>query len=131
MKLTSNTTINILLGLIALLTLFHILIMTKIIPYNVTWGGRLTNDNEMFVFETIAILVNVFLSWILLMKGNYVRFKFSTKIINLVLWIFFVLFILNTVGNSLAITNFEKYFAIVTALFAILIGIILMQRKIH
>ena len=31
----------------------------------------------MYVFETISILINVFLSWILLMKGDFVKFKFS------------------------------------------------------
>jgi hypothetical protein len=44
--------------------LFHICIIFKIIPYNIAWGGRLTNDNEMYVFECISILINAFLSWI-------------------------------------------------------------------
>ncbi|MBK8622336.1 MAG: hypothetical protein IPN79_11395 [Saprospiraceae bacterium] len=116
-----NTSIKIFLGLLFSVILFHICIIIKIIPYNIAWGGRLTNDNEMYVFESISILINVFLSWILLMKGDYVQFKFSKKTINIILWIFFGIFILNTIGNIFAKTNFEKLFAIITALSAFLI----------
>lgn len=109
--------------------LFHICIIFKIIPYNIAWGGRLTNDNEMYVFECISILINAFLSWILLMKSNLVDYKFTDRTINVILWTFFGLFILNTVGNIFAKTNFEKLFAILTALLALLIWNILKHKK--
>jgi len=124
-----NTQIKILLGLLFSVILFHICIIVKIIPYNIAWGGRLTNDNEMYVFESISILINLFLSWLLLMKGEFVQFKFPNKTINLILWIFFALFILNTVGNLFAKTNFEKLFALLTGLSAILIWNILKHKK--
>ncbi len=129
MNLISNNTIKIFLGLLFLVILFHICIIVKIIPYNIAWGGRLTNDNEMYVFENISILINVFLSWILLMKGNFVKFNFSIKKVNIILWIFFGLFILNTFGNIFAKTNFEKFFALLTGLSAILIWKIIKQKK--
>ena len=109
--------------------LFHICIIIKIIPYNIAWGGRLRSDNEMYVFETISILINVFLSWILLMKGNFVKFKFSINTVDIILWIFFGLFVLNTFGNIFAKTNFEKFFALLTGLSAILIWKIIKQKK--
>ena len=124
-----NTQIKIFLGLLFSVILFHICIIVKIIPYNIAWGGRLTNDNEMYVFESISILINLFLSWLLLMKGEFVQFKFPNKTINLILWIFFALFILNTVGNLFAKTNFEKLFALLTGLSAILIWNILKHKK--
>ena len=124
-----NTQIKILLGLLFSVILFHICIIVKIIPYNIAWGGRLTNDNEMYVFESISILINLFLSWLLLMKGEFVQFKFPNKTINLILWIFFALFILNTVGNLFAKTNFEKLFALLTGLSAILIWSIIKYKK--
>lgn len=124
-----NIQIKILLGLLFSVILFHICIIVKIIPYNIAWGGRLTNDNEMYVFESISILINLFLSWLLLMKGEFVQFKFPNKTVNLILWIFFALFILNTVGNLFAKTNFEKLFALLTGLSAILIWNILKHKK--
>ena len=124
-----NIQIKILIGLLFSVILFHICIIVKIIPYNIAWGGRLTNDNEMYVFESISILINLFLSWLLFMKGEFVQFKFPNKTVNLILWIFFALFILNTVGNLFAKTNFEKLFALLTGLSAILIWNILKHKK--
>lgn len=125
-----NTQIKIFLGLLFFVIIFHICIIMKIIPYNIAWGGRLTNDNEMYVFESISILINLFLSWLLLMKGEFVQFKFPDNTVNLILWIFFGLFILNTVGNIFAKTNFEKLFALLTGLSALLIWNILKHKKI-
>ncbi|RYM34913.1 hypothetical protein ERX46_05930 [Brumimicrobium glaciale] len=121
MKFLSKNAIKLLLGLLTAITIFHICILLKIIPYDIAWGGRLQNDQEMYVFESISILVNLFLIWILLMRGNLVKFKFSNRIVNIILWIFFVIFILNTIGNVFAKTNFEKFFALVTGLFAFLL----------
>ena len=129
MNFIFNISIKIFLGLLILVILFHICIITKIIPYNIAWGGRLTNDTEMYVFETISILINIFLSWILLMKSNLLKFKFSDKTVQIILWIFFALFILNTIGNIFAKTNFEKFFAVLTGLSAILIWNIVKQKK--
>ena len=124
-----NIQIKILIGLLFSVILFHICIIVKLIPYNIAWGGRLTNDNDMYVFESISILINLFLSWLLLMKGEFVEFKFPNKTVNLILWIFFALFILNTVGNLFAKTNFEKLFTLLTGLSAILIWNILKHKK--
>ncbi len=129
MNFIFNNSVKIFLGLLFSVILFHICIMAKIIPYNIAWGGRLKNDTEMYIFETSSILINVLLSWVLLMKGNLVKIKFSIKIINIILWIFFVIFILNTIGNVFAKTFFEKFLSLLTGLFAILIWNILKQKK--
>ena len=109
--------------------LFHICIILKIIPYNIAWGGRLTNDTEMYVFETTSILINIFLSIILLMKGNIIEYKLSDKVITIILWTFFVIFILNTIGNIFAKTTFEQLFSILTGLSAILIWNIVKKKN--
>ncbi len=129
MNLISNNAIKIFLGQLILIILFHLCIIIKIIPYDITWGGRLTNDTEMYVFEAISILVNVFLFWVLLMKGDLVKYKFSNKVVNGILWIFFAIFILNTIGNIFAKTYFEKFFAILTGLSAILTWNIIKEKK--
>lgn len=129
MNLISNNAIKIFLGQLILIILFHLCIIIKIIPYDITWGGQLKNDTEMYVFEAISILVNVFLSWVLLMKGNLVKYKFSNQVVNGILWIFFAIFILNTIGNIFAKTYFEKFFAILTSLSAILIWNIIKEKK--
>ncbi len=118
------------LVLLFLVILFHLSIVFKIVPYDITWGGKLTNDTEMYVFETISILIIVFLGLVLSMKGGFIKRRLSSRAINIILWAFMILFILNTIGNIFAETNFEKYFAILTLLFAILIGIILKKKAV-
>jgi hypothetical protein len=115
--------------LLALVIFFHGFIMIKLIPYNIAWGSRLENDAQMYVFETISILINGFLITILLLKFNYINHQISEKILNGILRFFQVLFILNTVGNVMAKTNFEKSFAFLTLLLAVFIGIILKEKR--
>jgi hypothetical protein len=124
-----NNAIKIFLGFQIAIILFHLCIIAKIIPYNITWGGRLQNDNEMYVFETISILINLFLCWIILMKSNLVKYRFPNKVVNVILWIFFVIFVLNTIGNIFAKTFFEKQFAFLTGAFSILLLIILKKKE--
>lgn len=121
--MTNNklTYINILVAISVLATIFHVLILVRVIPYEITWGGRLKTVEEMYVFESISILINSFFIFILFQKGEYIRYFLGKKTVNLFLWIFFTIFALNTIGNVFAKTNFEKYFAIVTLLNSILI----------
>ncbi len=109
--------------------LFHLSIVLKIVPYEITWGGRLKTDAEMYVFESISILINLFLCAILLMKSRDIREFIPMKIVNIALWIFLVLFVLNTIGNLFAKTNFEKVFTLWTLISASLIWIILRKDK--
>lgn len=128
MNVVLNNAIKIFVGLLFAVILFHLCIITKIVPYDIAWGGRLTNDTEMYVFETISILINAFLSRVLLMKDNFVTYKFPNRVVHVILWIFFALFILNTIGNIFAKTLFEKQFAFLTGFFSILLLIILKRN---
>lgn len=85
--------------LLSAVIVFHILILSEIIPYTAVWAGRLRTDQEMYVFETISILINVVLLLALLQKVNYIKRIFSEKLLNIILWIFVVIFALNTFGN--------------------------------
>ena len=123
------TAIKVMLILVGMVTLFHLSILFKIIPYDITWGGRLQNDTEMYVFESISIAINLVLAVVLLIKGTYVKAILSPKVVNGILWVFFALFALNTVGNFVAETNFEKSFSLLTLGSAVLIWIILRAKK--
>lgn len=124
-----KTAIKIMFWLLVAVVLFHTSILLKIVAYDITWGGRLKNDSEMYVFETISIVINLFLGSILLIKGGFIKEIIPMKIVNIVLWIFLVLFGLNTIGNIMAQTNFEKFFAILTLVSSLLIWIILTKGK--
>ena len=127
-QMTAKSAINLLLSLTIAVTLFHLSILLKLVPYDIAWGGRLTSDNQMYVFETISILVNGFFGLILLMKGAYIKAFVPVKMLNAMLWFFLILFLMNTIGNIFAKTDFEKIFAVITLAFSILIVIILRSK---
>jgi hypothetical protein len=127
--MNSKIAIKILIWLIATVTLFHLAIITKIIPYEVTWGGKLNNDAEMYVFESISILINIFLGFTLLIKGDYVLSFQTTRVVDIILWIFLLVFGLNTIGNLFAETLFEKSLSLLTLVFTYLIWVILKKKK--
>ncbi len=76
----------------------------------------------MYVFETVSILINSFYLYILLQKGRFVNAVLSEKTLSVILWIFFGIFVLNTIGNIIAQTILEKTFAIVTLVNALLLS---------
>lgn len=127
--ISSQKALNTVIIILIAVSLFHCAIIIKLIPYSIAWGGRLENDEQMYVFESISLLVNFFLLFILSIKGNYLKIKASNKLIRIVLWLFVFLFSLNTVGNLFAKTLIEKTFTIVTALLAILIFIVLKDKE--
>ncbi len=116
-----STYIKILTLTTVAVVVFHIFILLKLVPYDIAWGGNLKSDSEMYVFEILSLLVNAFFIFTLLQKGEFVKLYFSTKAVSVILWIFFGLFLLNTVGNVFAKTNFEKGFAVLTLVNSILL----------
>jgi len=131
MNLSAQNAIKIMMGLLLMVIFFHVLIMIQVIPYEIAWGGRLQNTEQMYMFEALSILLNLFLLFILLMKGRYIKFWLREKTLNIVLVIFLILFILNTVGNLFAQTNFEKLFALLTLIFAFLLWMVLRSKAIN
>jgi FtsH-binding integral membrane protein len=127
--MTQRMYIKILLGLLIGVVLFHICILTKLISYEIVWGGRLQNDAEMYAFEAFSIGVNLLLGFILLVKGKFIKPYLKQKTVHVILWIFLFQFVLNTVGNIFAKTNLEKTFAVLTFVFAILIYHILKSNN--
>lgn len=98
----------VLIALFSITIVFHSLILLKVIPYAIAWGGRLQNDSEMFVFEGVSIALNALFLFVSITKHKQIKLCKSSKFINVMLWIMFVLFALNTIGNLFAINSFEK-----------------------
>lgn len=121
MEKNRSVFIKLLIVISVLVIVFHLLILVSIIPYEIAWGGRLKTADEMYVFEALSILINAFFIFVLVQKGGYVRSYFSQKTVSAILWIFFAVFVLNTMGNLFAETNFEKCFSFLTFMYAFFI----------
>lgn len=125
------THITLLKVLLIAVILFHIAVIVKVIPYYIVCGGQLKNDTEMYVFEAISIGINLFFGAVVILKINVIKSRLLNKILDIILWIFLALFVMNTISNAFAKTIIEKSFAILTLTFVILIWEILNTKKLH
>lgn len=129
-KISRNQVLKIILWLLTAIIIFHILIIIRIIPYEIVWAGKLKSADEMYVYEMVSVFVNILLFAVLFLKGNYIKHNIDIKIINGILWFFVFVFALNTIGNLMAKSFFEKaVFTPLTLILAILIWIIIRKDK--
>lgn len=98
--------------------IFHLLVIVGIIPMNIVWGGRLESKVELIKLETVSLIILFICTILTLLKAKYIKIPGSRSIANIGMWLLFLLFLLNTIGNIFAITWLEKLFALITALIA-------------
>lgn len=99
------------LGLLVLLSLFlllHLIILLKLIPYNLVWGGRLKSDKEMVRFEIFSILMTSLFIIVILVQADFLTIDIPNKIITYALWLMTGLFLLNTLGNAISKNKVEQ-----------------------
>ncbi|TCN20512.1 hypothetical protein [Mesobacillus foraminis] len=102
--------------------LMHILILLKILPYSFVWGGRLKNEADLILFESISIVVQILFISIIAIKAGYVFKEKFRRTVMLATWVLFALMVLNTIGNSVSSSGFEKLIMTpLTSLLAILV----------
>lgn len=113
---------NLLLIVLVMLVIFHILILLKIIPPGIVWGGQANGSpGRLFYLELISLIVTLLFIVIVAVKLNYLRLPRLRKAANIGLWVMFVYFILNTIGNLASDVTMEKVvFTPITLILAIL-----------
>lgn len=117
------------LFMLSMIVGFHFLILTQIIPYDIVWGGKLQNIDQMRVFELVSISVNALIIMIIALRAKYLKWNVSVKVLNVFLWIFVAIFSLNTLGNLFAETTTETLiFTPLTFISAILCYRIVIER---
>jgi hypothetical protein len=88
-------------------------------PIKLLWGGRMKTVDELLKFEIISLVVSVFCLIVVLVRSLSLISIFI-DFSRVTLWLLFFLFILNTVGNLIAESIFEKFFALITVILSIL-----------
>jgi hypothetical protein len=110
-------------GLIIILSFFlvlHFMIFLKFIPYNIVWGGRLKSDTEMYRFEIVSILINLFFLFIILVQASILTIDFPKKTMTIILWFMTAMFVFNTFGNVKSKNKIEQiYFTPITIILTI------------
>ncbi|MEM8969802.1 MAG: hypothetical protein AAGE93_25520 [Bacteroidota bacterium] len=107
--LNPNLAGNILLILLALLVVFHLLVIAGIIPYNIVWAGKINNRTQLLQMESISLVVLALAIFLVALRMEYLTFLNYPSVINGGMWVLFAFFLLNTLGNLTAKSPIEKY----------------------
>lgn len=100
-----------LIVIFSLITLFHILVLTEIIPYAYVWAGKLKSKDEMYQFETVSLLLNIIMTFVVLAKMGLLKVINNAKVLKFILITMSLLFSLNTIGNFFSVTGLELFIA--------------------
>lgn len=95
-------------SLLILLALFHFLVLIRLIPHEIVWGGRLQRLSEMYLLETISLLISLLVIYIVGVMGGLWENQWIIFHQNLWLWIFTGFFFLSAVGNFLSRNKWEQ-----------------------
>lgn len=95
--------------LFSMIIIFHGLAIFGIVPYQILWGGRLKNHHEMLVFETVSIVINGLMLVVVMIHKGVINKVISDKAVKIALWVMFLLFVINTIGNINAVSSWERY----------------------
>jgi len=108
------------IGMLLLAFIFHFLVLSQIIPYEITWGGRLKSLKEMYLFESVSIILNGIFIGVVAMKAAVFGAVVSTRYLNYFIFAMAILFSINTIGNLFAEKNIE---AILGTTFTLLLSV--------
>ena len=109
--------------------IFHLLIITQQIPYNKVWAGRLKSVEEMLTFETVSILINVIMLSVLIIKYRLLKRDKSNRVIDILIWVFVAIFILNTIGNLFSKSTQELIFGTLLTLTSAILCFIIVKKN--
>ena len=110
--------------LFLMLAVFHLIVVVGILafdhePVYLLWGGRV-EPGQLLKFELFALIVNAACIGLVLLVSGRIGSGTAQRIGRWLMWPLVVMFILNTVGNLLATSWFERIMAAVTVLLALL-----------
>ncbi len=106
-SISRKTTVQLLKIILSAIVVFHVLVLVKVIPYTVVWGGKFPNYEAVLPYEIASLLLNF--SFILLVWFRAKRP--ASKSGRIGLWLMFGVFALNTLGNLFAESLTEKLIA--------------------
>jgi hypothetical protein len=102
------------------LFVFHSLILLKIVPATIVWGGQLKSQQEIVHMESSSLLITLLLLIILIWRIRHLKSSVFPVILRVLFYLLCLLFTLNTVGNILSASFLERIiFTPITLLSAI------------
>jgi hypothetical protein len=91
---------NLLLGSLGLLAVFHILVLLRVIPAGIVWGGAIQNSTtSLFSLEMISLLVTLLFAVVIAAKAGYIKVSRFQAAVNIGIWVVFAILLLSMVAN--------------------------------
>ncbi len=119
----------VLLVVLGCLIVFHLAILSGVIPFTIVWGGRLKDAGQMLRFESVSLLINLLAVVPVAIRSGFIKPVLPASLVTAALWALALLLALNTVGNLFAESWFELLvFTPVTFVCAVLLFRLAMSR---
>lgn len=110
-KISLSITFLILNIIFTITIIFHFLVLIGQIDFKYIWGGRLRNIEEMYVFETISIVLNMIFLFLIFLYKKIIKQNKSIKVLKCTFLIIGIVFFINTIGNIFAVNKLEMLIA--------------------
>ena len=100
---------NLLLGSLGLLAVFHILVLLRVLPADIVWGGAIqTSTKNLIPLEMISLVVTLLFAVVIAAKAGFIKaFRFQTAV-NVGVWVVFAILLLSMIANFASGVAFEN-----------------------
>ena len=117
------------LAILSAVVLFHVLVVSGIVPKTIVWGGRISDPAQIVRAEIVSIMILLVTAAIVAMRWRSLAQGAPNVVAAVGTWVLVGLFALNTVGNLFAKTLFERaVFTPLTLLLALLMLRLALER---
>ena len=88
-------------------TVFHVLILSGVIPYKLVFSGLLDTELQMFMYAISTIAALIVVICVISIKGGYMKPFVSKAALNAILWLLVAIFIVGAAGILWSKTTLE------------------------
>ena len=97
-----------LIVLMLLLVAMHVLILVRVLPYDIVWGGQIGDASSVIPYEAAALIIMLVFLTAVTMRLGYIKAGRLKKAAGVLTWIVFAYFVLNAVGNFASAVSLEN-----------------------
>ena len=108
-KISTDIASKGIISILSFIVIFHLLVILKIIPVDIVWGGNIETNRQFYIMEATSIILNLFFIFIVSVYAGFLKFNLNPVMLRMVIWTMFILFLLNTIGNLASKNPLEAY----------------------